>query len=202
MISLGTIFWLLVGFFGLIGALRGWTKEVIATSGLVLSLFALNQFGFLIIDLLGSGGDVTTTAGGDVVPVARQQFYILSLIHLTIAFFSYQGPAIAGRRIGDRLRVRDSLQDKVLGLLVGSINGYLIVGTLLAFLEYRIIGTGTWERLQIGVQYPFDPTVLTRPAVEAAVFASLFENLPLPLLAPYLPFLVVIVFLFVIIVMI
>jgi hypothetical protein len=40
-----------------------------------------------------------------------------------------------------------------------------------------------------------------RPAAEAAV-NSLIENLPLPLLSPYLPFLVVIVFLFVLIVMI
>jgi uncharacterized membrane protein required for colicin V production len=49
MLSLGTLFWLMVLFFGIIGSLRGWTREVIATSGLILSLFAINQFGHLFL---------------------------------------------------------------------------------------------------------------------------------------------------------
>lgn len=108
MISLGTMFWILVTFFGLIGALRGWTKEVIATSGLILSLFALNQFAAPLFEFIGSRE--VTNAAGEVISPARQQFYILASIHLFIAFFSYQGPVVAGRRIGERLRVRDSFR--------------------------------------------------------------------------------------------
>lgn len=201
MISISAIFWLMVSFFALIGALRGWTKEVIATSGLVLSLFALNQFGPFLIEFLGFAGNETlTNAAGEVVPVARRQFYVFAAIHLTIAFFSYQGPAIAGRRLAERLRIRDNIQDKLLGTLIGGTNGYLIIGTLWAFLEYQIIAPGQWQRLPPGVQYPFDPNTLVRPAVETA--SVILNNLPVPLLAPYLPILVVIVFLFVIIVMI
>lgn len=199
MISMGTFFWLMVAFFALIGTLRGWTKEIIATSGLVLSLFALNQFGFLLISLLGAAADVSTNPV-DMTSIRRQQFYILASVHLIIAFFSYQGPAFAGRRLGDRLRVRDSLQDKVLGALVGALNGYLIIGTLWTFLEYQV-GAGGYVKLPIGEPYPFDPIALVRPGVESPLL-SLIDKLPLPLLAPYLPFLVVVVFLFVIVVMI
>ena len=199
MISLGTVFWLMVAFFALIGTLRGWTREIIATSGLILSLFALNQFGFFLISLLGAAADVTASPV-DIMAVRRQQFYILTTVHLIIAFFSYQGPALAGRRLGDRLRVRDSLQDKVLGALVGALNGYLIVGTLWTFLEFQV-GVDGYVRLPVGENYPFDTIALIRPMIESPM-ASLIDKLPLPLLSPYLPFLVVVVFLFVIVVMI
>jgi hypothetical protein len=192
MLSLGTLFWLMVLFFGIIGSLRGWTREVIATSGLILSLFAINQFGHLFLGLAPTGG---------ATPVERQRFYYLAILHLLIAFFSYQGPAFAGARLGERLRVRDTFQDKLLGLIVGSLNGYLIIGALWSFLEYRIQAAGQWLQLPIGEPYPFDPTILMRPDVTSEL-GTLMGRLPLPLLEPYLPFLVVIVFLFVIIVMI
>ena len=191
MLSLGTLFWLMVLFFAIIGSLRGWTREVIATSGLILSLFAINQFGNLILGFVPTGG---------TIPPERQRFYYLAILHLVIAFFSYQGPAFAGARLGDRLRVRDNFQDKLLGLIVGALNGYLIIGPLWSFLEYRVQPDGTWIKLLNGEVYPFDPNILVRP--DFVQFESLVSRLPLPLLAPYLPFLVVIVFLFVIIVMI
>jgi hypothetical protein len=158
-----------------------------------LSLFFLNQFGTQLISLIGGVSDVAV----DPDAARRRQFYILSLVHLFFAFWGYQGPTLAGSRIGDRLRVRDSLQDKVLGAIVGAVNGYLIVGTIWAFLEYTTTGPGQWDLLN--ANYPFDPTILVRPGAD---MLSLIEKLPLPALAPYLTFLVVIVFLFVIIVMI
>ncbi|MCA9920278.1 MAG: CvpA family protein [Anaerolineales bacterium] len=192
MLSLGTLFWLMILFFAIIGSLRGWTREVIATSGLILSLFAINQFGNLFLGIAPTTG---------TVPPERQRFYYLAILHLVIAFFSYQGPAFAGNRFGERLRVRDTFQDKLLGLIVGALNGYLIIGSLWSFLEYRIQATGEWLQLPVGELYPFDPSVLVRPDV-AGQLGTLMGRLPLPLLEPYLPFLVVIVFLFVIIVMI
>ncbi len=197
MISLGTTFWILVAFFGLIGALRGWTKEVIATSGLILSLFALNQFGTMLFSLSGSSPDV---AAGAISP-ERRQFYILATVHLVITFFSYQGPVVAGRRIGERLRVRDSFQNILLGLIVGSMNGYLIVGSLWSFLEYKLVAATEWKRLDPGIPYPFDVATIIRPALDTDLYAML-GNMPIPMLAPYLPYLVVVVFLFVIVVMI
>ncbi len=189
MISLTAFFWIMVMFFALIGSMRGWTKEVIATSGLILSLFAINQFGPYFTSLMGGGSTIDTDA------VRRQVFYLFTAIHLVIAFFSYQGPAFAGSRLAERLRVRDSLQDKLMGLLVGGVNGYLIIGAILAFLEYQLQSPSNWVRLAPGVSYPFSWVIRTTD------METLLTNLPLPLLAPYLPFLVVIVFLFVIIVL-
>ena len=198
MISMTVMFWILVALFSVIGILRGWTKEVIATSGLVLAMFALTYFGNLVTSLFGASIDPTTA---DPDALRRRQFYILSLILLVFAFFSYQGPALAGSRLSDRLRIRDSLQDKILGALIGAVNGYLLVGSLWSFLEYPI-GPNGYTQLPPGVNYPFAMEVMIRPGTSIVPATALVNYLPLPLLAPYLPFLVVVVFLFVIVVMI
>ncbi len=221
MITLETVFWSMVIFFALMGLLRGWTKEVIATAGLVLSLFALslaastNLITLLVADpsnygILGQPSVLEAynrsidplflpdpLVAGQIAALKRE-FFILSLIHLGIVFFSYQGPTLAGAALRDRLRVRDSVQDKLLGGLIGAINGYLIFGTLWTFLEYRVTLPAI-TRLDAGFQYVFYPTI-SRPADALAM--PLLEQLPLPLLGPFLPFLVVGMFLFVIIVMI
>lgn len=198
MINLGTLFWLLVGFFALIGALRGWTREVIVTAGLILSLFALNLFGPSIASALG--GQPNPAIAVDLNGLRRRQYYVLVAIHLAIAIFSYQGPALGGRALAQRLRVRDSLQDKVMGALVGAVNGYLIVGTLWAFLELQI-GPNGYTPLPPNTPYPFDPGTIIRPDINSPLI-SLIERLPLPMLAPYLPYLLIVIFLFLIIVMI
>ncbi|MBE2201581.1 MAG: CvpA family protein [Anaerolinea sp.] len=199
MIELDTLFWVLILFFGLIGAMRGWTREVIATSGLILSLFALSQLiSFPIISTL-----LSTTVDQNMLDfeTRRRQFYLLTMVHLTITFFSYQGPAFAGTRITERLRIRDSFQDKLLGLVVGAINGYLLVGAIWAFLEYPAGPTG-FTQLLPGVSYPFETFSFIRPGIAPAPVSMMIDNLPLPFLAPYLPVLVILVFLFVIVVMI
>ena len=53
MISLSVLFWITVGAFALVGALRGWAREIVATSGLILGLFIINQFGFAFISAVG-----------------------------------------------------------------------------------------------------------------------------------------------------
>ena len=77
----------------------------------------------------------------------------------------------------------------------------LLVGALWGFLEYNVISQATWERLQPGVAYPFEPTVLVRPDIASSAF-TMMARLPIPLLTDFLPILVVVVFLFVIVVMI
>ena len=195
MLSLTVLFWMMVLLFSISGSLRGWSKEVVAASGLILSLFAINQFGYLLIGLFG-----WTVEGLGEQLAYQRQFYLFASIHLLITFFSYQGPRLSSG-LGQRLKPRDNLQDKLLGAIVGAINGYLVVGALWSFLEYHTVGSSSWVQLSPGVPYPFDPSIIVRPAIDSSAF-NIIAKLPIPFLSPYLPYIMVIVFLFLIIVMI
>ena len=197
MINLATVYWMLVIFIAFSAMLRGWTKEIIATSGLMLSLFVIYQFGFPISTRLGLVANSMTDPGQ--FEIRRRQFYMLTTLHLFIVFFSYQGPTLSGK-IAGRLRVRDGFQDKFMAFIVGGINGYLILGIMWSLLEY-VLKADFIERLEVGAPYPFDAAILTRPPIDAS-FDWLMSTLPLALLGPYAPYLLVAAFLFVIIVMI
>ncbi|MCU0512225.1 MAG: CvpA family protein [Anaerolineae bacterium] len=162
MIELIVLVWLLVGFFGYVGALRGWTKELISMAGIVLALFGLFQFDTLI----------RRTLLAAVAPDVR--FYIQTVLFLLVVFFAYQTRALVG---GDATRARsgsdgrDPLQTKVLGILAGAINGYLIAGTIWYLMDINRTPAGL---------YPLDPFVIAPPAATAS--ASAIPNLPLYLL--------------------
>lgn len=194
MLSLYVLFWIMVALFAVLGSVRGWAKEVVAASGLVLSLFAIDQLGFMLLSALGW---VPENMGIDVA--ARRQFYVFTLFHLTITFFSYQGPRLGS--IGQRLRPRDSLQDKLLGMIFGGMNGYLIAGSIWSFLEFQAVNRSDWMRYAPGIPYPFDPAMLVRPDVGSQAY-NFVSYMPIPLLAPYLLIILIIVFLFVIVVLI
>lgn len=196
MLSLVTYFWLMVLLFALVGMMRGWTKEIVVTSALILALFTINQFMSVVFGFIGWDNNITQPP-----EIRRWQFYIMSGILLLIAFFGYQGPTLARSRVGDRLTRRDNLQDKVLGFLVGGTNGWLVMGSLWAFLEYKLISASNWVRFTPDIPYPFDPSKIVRPAPE---LAPIIENLPIPVLTSsplILPILLVFVFLFVLIVL-
>ena len=196
MLSLVTAFWIMVFLFALVGSMRGWTKEVVVTSALILALFTINQFFSTVFGFIGWDNNVTPPP-----ELRRWQFFIMSAFLLAIAFFGYQGPTIARSRVGDRLSRRDNLQDKVLGFLVGGTNGWLIVGSIWAFVEFKVVSASNWVRLTPDVPYPFNVAHVIRPAPE---LAPIIDNLPIPILtsSPYiLPLLLVVVFLFVLVVL-
>ena len=114
----------LIGFaiiFGYIGFTRGWNKEIIATAGIILGIFALFQFDDLVRNrLLGE--------------IPRDQvFYIQTLLFIVIVFFAYQTRSLG--KVGGEGGNRSELQTSLLGALMGVINGYLVWGTLWFFLE-------------------------------------------------------------------
>ena len=196
MLSLTVAFWIMVLLFAFVGMMRGWTKEIVVTSSIILGLFTINQFFATIFGFVG-----WETGGVPPIEVRRWQFFVMSGVLLALAFFGYQGPALARSRIGERLTRRDSVQDRVLGFLVGGTNGWLIVGSIWSFLEYQLISASNWVRYSPDVPYPFDPTKILRPAPE---LAPIIENLPIPVLtqSPYiLPLMLVVVFLFVLVVL-
>jgi uncharacterized membrane protein required for colicin V production len=205
MVSLSTIFWINVIFFGIVGALRGWAKELVAASGLVLSIFTLNTFGPALLDVLGWADAAASPIDPNII--LRRQFFLLSTLHLIIAFFSYQGPRLSPG-VGNRLKRADNVQDKLLGWIIGSVNGYLLIGQIIAFMEYRVQrnpATASFDFIQLpyNMPYPFDPTVVTRPLDVAT--NAVYQYLPLSVLggnALLLPLLMVILFLVILIVII
>jgi uncharacterized membrane protein required for colicin V production len=167
----------LVAFFAIIGAMRGWAKETVAAAGIVLALFAIN---LLAPTLEGFFPETATPA---------QRFGIKTAIFLVIVFFSYQGPTLAAAATGGKLaaKARAKLQDTLLGIVVGLLNGYLTVGTTWFFLREQ--------------NYPF-PNLIQTPSDgwESIVFAQ--KYLPVTVLEPWLPYLLVAFFLFVIVALI
>lgn len=154
MVELSVLVYSLVGFFAYVGFRRGWTKELIALSGVILSLFALHEFDFLI----------RQTLFGDLPP--GQVFYIQTAIFILIVFFAYQTRAL-NERADRRGSNREESQTKVLGAIVGAINGYMIGGTIWYFLDIS--------------NYPLAPQVVA-PRLGFSS-ASMVDNLPLYLLA-------------------
>jgi uncharacterized membrane protein required for colicin V production len=178
MIQLSSFLWIMVGLFAMVGFLRGWTKEIVATAGIILALFALYQFQGILLDQL------TQSASPD------QKFYFYAIPFIVITFFAYQTPGTAARLSEGRMwsNRREGLQERLLGLVIGAVNGYLIFGTIWYFLE----ATG----------YPFPPYV-TSP-IPGSASASMVSSLPLIFLVQnnLLTILVIVLFLFVIIAMI
>ncbi len=196
MLSLTAAFWIMILLFAFVGMMRGWTKEVVVTSSCILALFTISQFMSTIFGFLGWDSNV-------ILPpeLRRWQFNIMSLFLLLLAFFGYQGPTLARSRVGDRLTRRDNLQDRILGFLVGGLNGWLVIGSVWSFLEFRLASASNWVRYTPDVPYPFNPTNIVRPAPE---LAPIIDNLPIPILtqSPYiLPLMLVIVFLFILVVL-
>lgn len=127
MIYIEAIFWMFIFLFALIGMIRGWAKELMVTFSVILALFiiaVLQQFVPFIRE------SVLAAEVGDTQPV----FWARTLVLMALVFFGYQGPSIA-RLAGSNRFVRDKLQDSLLGLFLGAVNGYLIVGTLWFFLD-------------------------------------------------------------------
>lgn len=155
MIQLTIVMWSMALVFAYIGFTRGWNKEVIATSGVILGLFALYEF-----------DDVLDTLLVGVPP--EQQFLVRTVIFASIVFFAYQTRALIGgetrsRRGGDG---RDNLQASVLGGIVGFVNGYLVWGTI-------------WYFMDDG-GYPLSPYITAPPAGSPS--ADFVNSLPLAIL--------------------
>ena len=174
MVSLLFIFWMYVILFAVIGGMRGWAKEILVTFSVILAIFiisVLERFVPFIRDAI----------------VGTARFWIRTVIMLALVFFGYQGPNIPRLAANNRF-VRERLQDILLGIFLGAINGFLIFGTIWFFLNEA--------------QYPFDlisaPDTNT-PVGQAAL--NMIKLLPPAWLgAPSIYFAVALAFVFVLVV--
>ena len=156
MVELSILVWVLAVFFAFVGWSRGWIKEIIALAGIILGLFAMNEFQVLFNNTFD-----------DLPP--DQRFYLQSILFLLIVFFAYQTRALEG---GRGRTGRDETQSKALGALVGFANGYLVGGTLWYFLLVHPNAQGN---------YALAPHVVAPPPGTASAAAA-GGNLPLQVL--------------------
>jgi hypothetical protein len=122
MVSLEFVFWLFVGLGALIGMLRGWAKELLVTFSVILAIFiilVLERYVGFIQGLIIQGGP-------------KAEFWTRTAIIILLSFFGYQTPNF--KRFSDGAR-REKLQDSLLGIVLGGFNGYLIIGSIWAYLH-------------------------------------------------------------------
>lgn len=124
MVSLHVVFWMFVAIFAVIGALRGWAREILVTFSLILSIFILS-----IIESYSPDLEKSIAEGG-----AARLFWFRFAITVALVVFGYQSVSISRINASPRL-IRAGFQDNILGFLVGAMNGFLIVGTLWYYLQ-------------------------------------------------------------------
>jgi len=175
MMSIVYVFWMYVALFAVIGALRGWAKELLVVFSVILAL-TTNHVLRRYIPMVASLPEESSSL-----------FWIRTTIVLTLVYFGYQ-TVVSIARLASRA-ARERLQDTLFGIVMGAINGYLIAGTILFYLHQA--------------NYPFTD-VVTRPEGDVLTqVQSLMNWMPPHLLGePGVYFAVLICFIFVIVVFI
>lgn len=124
MISLNVMLGIFIVLFALAGAMRGWAKEMLVTISVILAMFTLS--------VLESFIPFYKEAIQTMTP--ESVFFMKSGIMAALVFAGYQTPKIPRLAASERF-LRHLLQDTMLGLILGGINGYLVFGTLWSYLH-------------------------------------------------------------------
>ena len=173
MISLIYIFWMYVILFAIIGAMRGWAKELLVSFSVIVAL-AINHLLYKHIPLV-SGLPIDSTS----------LFWIRTSITIALVFFGYQTVSSISHLAGKARK--EKLQDALFGAVMGATNGYLVVGTVWNYLD--------------DANYPFKTVFI--PATEPILteIAEMMAVMPPHLLGdPGIYFAVILAFVFIIVV--
>jgi hypothetical protein len=131
-VSILVVFYMFLILFAIIGAMRGWAKEILVGFSVILAMALI-----VILETL--------------MPVLRDfltrdatiQFWSRTVIVTLLVFFGYQSPKLT--QLSKALNRRDQIQDVLLGLILGVVSGYLIIGSLWSFMA--------------AADYPFAPYI-------------------------------------------
>ena len=118
MVNLIYIFWMYVILFAVIGAMRGWAKELLVSFSVILAL-ALNHLLQRYIQMFQNL---------DIMSL----FWIRTWITIALVYFGYQ--TVGAEKLLAKAR-KEKLQDALFGAVMGAINGYLVVGTVWTYLH-------------------------------------------------------------------
>lgn len=119
MISLNVMMWIFIILFAIVGAIRGWAKEILVTFSVILALFimvVLENYIPFFKSIIKESSPTTV-------------FWVRSIILIIMVIVGYQTPRMGKlAEIGHWLR--NMLSDSLLGIIFGAINGYLLFGTV------------------------------------------------------------------------
>lgn len=124
MISLNVLLTLFILLFALIGAMRGWAKELLVTFSVILAMFSLTVLETYVPFFKET---IQTSQPTSV-------FFIKGGILALLVFAGYQTPKIPKLVESGRF-IRHIVQDTLLGFILGGLNGFLLFGTLWYYLH-------------------------------------------------------------------
>jgi uncharacterized membrane protein required for colicin V production len=106
--------------FAVIGAMRGWAKEILVSFSVILAIF--------IVVVTEKIPFVANAINGTA------DFWFRAIVVVVLVFFGYQSPNLP-RLAGSVRFARERLQDMLLGVFLGAVNGYFIFGTIWYYLS-------------------------------------------------------------------
>jgi len=163
----------LIGVFAVVGVVRGYPKELGVTTTILAALLLLTKGGEEILGVLDAYlvnyVNSSMILEGQYSDLIQSLFYML--VFVLVVVISYHGETLAfdGTPPKGPLGI-------ALNLVSGLVNGYLISGTM-------------WYYLHI-FNYPVQVLGLFRPPLTEFAQTYLVPLIPVPLLEPYLLFLV------------
>lgn len=125
MMSVVYIFWMYVILFGVIGAIRGWAKELLVAFSVVTAL-AVN----LLLEEYVPLVETLANPQNQTPESLQSLFWVRMIVLVALVYFGYQTVAI--NRFAAKA-ARERLQDALFGAVLGGFNGYLIAGTALFY---------------------------------------------------------------------
>jgi len=165
--ALELLWFALIIVFAFVGIVRGYPKELGATTSILMALLVLTEWGGEILVALDAqvggllGGSLLTGPYSNLVQAA---FYLG--LFITMVFISYHGETLAFR--GDP---PPGFLGAVMNAINGAVNGYLISGTIWYYLDR--------------FDYPIRFLGLFSPPL-TNLGQALLPFLPVPILEPYL----------------
>ena len=143
MMSIVYVFWMYVVLFAFIGWMRGWAKELLVAFSVILSL-ALNHVIRKYIPLAANLPEADASL-----------FYVRTIILLVLVYFGYQTVISIPHLVSRSSAARERLQDTLFGAFLGALNGYLIAGSVLYY-----INVTDYSVVQNIISKPTDPELL------------------------------------------
>ncbi len=141
MLPLEVVFLLLVIIWAMIGAVRGFSREIGATIAIVMAMSGLSLFGPLLATAInksfGNLGSFSIPLAESVPEGAKafcyaaspQQFIFYTIVFGVIVFMGYQGETLGlPTKVG-------KLSSGILGMFAGIVNGWMVAGNLWYFLD-------------------------------------------------------------------